>query len=352
MGIEPSALLGYLNAQNLYNSYDQQKPLDEVLKRLANGELLAYKIPLPLMTAPKKTTELVEAVGPRYEPVTLGPDVVSAPPSVPTAPSKTAPPQSFEEAEQRLIAAGPAVREAKASGKQLPPSSYSLEDKQAVIETGIKERFLVRVIEKKYAGDDGYIGKVREQGHSISWTAPFSMVEHGDTDAEALLKAFGTRHTPGAEYTILIIDREKINEIGDVQTVIPTKQNLKTLITKNPEVSTLTPDEVENVLSDELAPKYYKFAKEASLVKANDKDKRIALANEMGFSADDTKELLKRQDLADQVAAWEEFTGNGMTLDITSSQGTYGPVEVIMLDRKPMTIRELKQFRALKSVNC
>src|SRR5690606_3327781 len=74
LGVEPGALLAYLNAQNLYNSYDQQKPLDEVLNRLASGELLAYKIPLPPKTVPKKTLELVEAVGPRYEAVPLGPD--------------------------------------------------------------------------------------------------------------------------------------------------------------------------------------------------------------------------------------------------------------------------------------
>lgn len=73
-GIETKALLAYLNSQNLYNSYDQQKPLDEVLKRLANGDLLAYQVPLPPMSVPEKAVELVAAVGPRYEPVPLAPE--------------------------------------------------------------------------------------------------------------------------------------------------------------------------------------------------------------------------------------------------------------------------------------
>ncbi len=41
-----------------------------------------------------------------------------------------------------------------------------------------------------------------------------------------------------------------MNEIGDVQTVIPTKQNLKNLIAKNPEISTLSLSEIDEVLSD------------------------------------------------------------------------------------------------------
>jgi hypothetical protein len=79
LGIETSAVLGYLNNHNLHNSYDQSKPLDEVLNRLAKKELLAYKIPLPPMSVPGKTIELVAAVGPRYEPVTLGPESHSKP---------------------------------------------------------------------------------------------------------------------------------------------------------------------------------------------------------------------------------------------------------------------------------
>ena len=234
--------------------------------------------------------------------------------------AKIAAPQTLEEAAQRLKDAGQAVRDAKANDKPLPPSPYSLADKQAVVDAGLKERFLVRVIEKTYASDKGHIGKVREHGQSISWTAPFTMVEHGDTDAEALLKAFGTRYDPEKEYTIVIIDLEMMNEIGDVETVIPTTQNLKNLIAENPQISTLTPEEVEQVLSDELAPKYYKFAKQKSQQKidSSDSEGMNALAKTLGFSKDETKSLIKRQKLADQVAAWEEFTGNGMTLDTTA----------------------------------
>jgi hypothetical protein len=255
---------------------------------------------------------------------------------------------------QRLRDAGPAVRAAKANGTALPPSPYTMADKQAVVEKGLEEKFLVRVIETDYAGDEGYIGKIREHGQSISWTAPFSMVVHGDTDAEALLKAFGTRHSPEKNYTILIIDRDKMNDIGDVQTIIPTKQNLKALIAANPKISTLTPDEVEQVLSDDLAPKYYEFAKVKSTRKINSRDVEDMqrLLKELGFSKSESSLLIKRQKLADQVSAWEEFTGNGMTLDTNSSVKIYGPVEIVMLDKKPMKLGELRKNQAVTTIDC
>jgi hypothetical protein len=180
------------------------------------------------------------------------------------------------------------------------------------------------------------------------------MVEHGDTDAEALLKAFGTRHSPEKNYTILIIDRDKMNDIGDVQTIIPTKQNLKALIAANPKISTLTPDEVEQVLSDDLVPKYYEFAKKKSKreIDSSDIEGMEALANRLGFSGRENDSLLLRQQLADQVSAWEEFTGNGMTLDTNSSVKGYGPVEVVMLDKKPMKLGDLRKNKAVKSINC
>lgn len=356
LGISSDMFLAHLANENLFNAAQKNNALSEALQLLASGELLAYKIPLPPKAPPAKAVEYVAATT-ADRPVPLAPEANNVPvgnntkkPSV-----KKAPPQTLEEASQRLIDAGPAVRAAKASKSPLPPSSYSLADKQAVVENGVEEKFLVRVIEADYAGDEGYIGKVREHGQSISWTAPFSMVEHGDTDAEALLNAFGTRHDPQKKYTVLIIDRDKMNEMGDVQTVIPTKQNLKTLIAENPQISTLTPDEVDQVLSDDLAPKYYKFAKEKSKqnISSNNAEAMQDLAESMGFSRAETQSLIKRQKLADQVAAWEEFTGNGMTLDTNSkSSNAYGPVEVVMLDKKPMQLGELRKNKAVKSVNC
>lgn len=80
VGIEAKALLAYLDTQNLYRGDNQKKSLDEVLKLLVQGELIAYKVPLPPRSAPKKTAEYVAASGPRYESVPLAPASSSATP--------------------------------------------------------------------------------------------------------------------------------------------------------------------------------------------------------------------------------------------------------------------------------
>lgn len=66
----------------------------------------------------------------------------------------------------------------------LPAPTYTFQSKQRVVDNGSQENFFARVIESDYAGDNGFIGEVREHGSSISWAAPLFMVEHDDTDIE------------------------------------------------------------------------------------------------------------------------------------------------------------------------
>lgn len=351
LNIEPARLLNYLQSHGLLKNSDCY---EDALTLFVTSELLAYKIPLPPPSAPQKTMDVVDAVGAAYGPVPL------APPSNNTSIQKSNPPASqpkvfatsLEEAQQLMIAAGPAVQAAKAQGTSLPQSSYSLDDKLAVIDNGLEERFLVRIMETKYAKDDGYLAQKRGAGHLVVWTAPLSMVVHGDTDAEALLLGFGTRCKPDTEYSIVIIDKEALEECCDIQAIIPTKQNLVDLIEKNPEISNLSPAETIYVLSDELAPKYFKFAKKCAAEKITYRSDLIAMASNQGFDGGEINDLLQRQQLAEDMAAWEEFTGTGMTLDTTKTTTAYGPTEVILLDKKPITLSQLKDNGAIALINC
>ena len=318
-----------------------------LVEKLVNKTILAYRVPVKTMAPPQKQEELIPATGPGYDKVPLAPE---SKPSTAAPVERKAEPQSLGEAAQRLKDAKPAVVAAKAKGEPLPASSYTLADKQAVVENGLNERYLVRVIESGHAKDDGYIGKVREHGATISWLAPLSMVEHGDTDAEALLNAFGTRYNPTKSYTVLIIDSHKMNEVADVKTIIPTHKNLQKLIADNPHITKVDPDIAKQVLREDFVPKYSKFVKGMNAAKTNQKSTSAMedFAKSQGFSADETNLLLKRHQLANDVSAWEEFTGNGMTLDTNVKDKTaYGPVELVMLDKSPKTLGDLKQQNAI-----
>jgi hypothetical protein len=343
-------LVRYISSIDLLPNLSSVRDVKKIITdKLATKEILAYKIPVYTNAPPKKQGELVPATGPGYDKVPLAPE---SKPVSPKVVAKKSEPQTLDEAAQRLKDAKPAVVAAKAARGPLPPSNYTLEQKQAVVENGLQERYLVRVIESTHAKDEGYIGKVREHGSTISWMAPLSMVEHGDTDAEALLNAFGTRHNADKSYTILIIDREKLNEANDVQTIIPTNKNLKKLISENPQITDVPPERLSQVLNDDFAPKYYKFAKGVSANGINANDKALtSFANRQGFNAEETDLLLVRHKLANDVAAWEEFTGNGMTLDTNVKNAkAYGPVEVLMLDKKPLTLGELQRKNVITKV--
>lgn len=73
LGISNEAFLGYLNGENLYNSYQKRNPLAEALGLLATGELLAYKIPLPPKTPSVKAQEFLPVTA-ADRPVPLAPE--------------------------------------------------------------------------------------------------------------------------------------------------------------------------------------------------------------------------------------------------------------------------------------
>jgi hypothetical protein len=333
-------------------SWDGSPITKRFTELLVKGDILAYKFPVTWSHAPSKPQgESVPATGPLYHPTyDTPPPARTSPAPKNVVPEKKPEPQSLAEASQRLNDAKPAVDAAKKAGTPLPGSSYSLADKQAVIESGTTERFLVRVIPSDKASDDGYIAQKRDHGGTIAWTAPLSMVEQGDTNAEALLNAFGTRYDPAKTYTVLIIDSHKMNEVANVQTIIPTNKNLQQLIADNPQITKVSPEVTQQVLNENFAPKYYTFAKGMNVAGVN-QDKATNMENfakDQGYSSEESVLLLKRHQLAKDVSAWEEFTGNGMTLDTNIKDKTvYGPVELVMLDKAPKTIGELKQQKAI-----
>ncbi|MCE9846412.1 hypothetical protein NB557_04670 [Vibrio alginolyticus] len=121
----------------------------------------------------------------------------------------------------------PYVDAAREGGAALPGSAYSTADKREIVQKGLNEPLLFRIIESKYNEDDGYIGYKPEGITKLKyWTTTFTQAEHGDTDPEAICNAVGIEYKPDCEYTILLIDHQKANEIGDMHSFIPTYERM------------------------------------------------------------------------------------------------------------------------------
>ena len=324
----------------------------QVIQCLAQKNLIAYKVRHQQSPRAKSSAGAATvATGSSVRPVPLAP---ASPPKAEAAKTLPKPALTLQEAEARLLKARPAVLAAKKANQPLPQSPFTLEDKKAIVKNGLDETVTVRVIESKYANDDGWIGRPTVAGHSYSFSAPLSLVEHGDTDAEALLNAFGTRYDPKKEYTILLMDLNKLDEVGDVMPIIPTYENLYRLIEENPQLTRADLDTVKATLNDDFAPKYEAFAKalEGSSIDQKRQDQLIEFALGNGYSEDEVEAMADRHFIAQDISTWEIFTGNGMTRDMNlTNKEAYGPVEVFAFDKKPMTLGELEGKKAIKRLS-
>lgn len=115
MGISTQSFLAHLNGKSLYSSYQQQNPLQDALNLLASGELLAYKVRLPVSAPTPKPVEYLPPTA-ADKPVTLAPE--TRPQTKTTAPEpatiEKASPQT-ENAPQMLTDADPLSQAAEAA---------------------------------------------------------------------------------------------------------------------------------------------------------------------------------------------------------------------------------------------
>ncbi|MBN4055277.1 PAAR domain-containing protein, partial [bacterium AH-315-K03] len=135
------------------------------------------------------------------------------------------PPQTKEEALERMEQATKKVQEQRAANQALPQSPYSTADKLKVVEEGLNETFIVRITKTKYATNTDGIGKAAA-GATTYWTTTFTQLEHADKDAELISKAVGTDYDPKESYTLLLIDQKEAAAQGDMVSFIPTYENL------------------------------------------------------------------------------------------------------------------------------
>ncbi|MDP4536223.1 PAAR domain-containing protein [Alkalimonas collagenimarina] len=267
-------------------------------------------------------------------------------------------PKTTEEAMKRLDEAGKKVAAAKANNQPPPSSPYSSEDKLYVVAGGLDEKFIVRVIETKYAGDNGSIGYVPQGANTATyWTTTFTQLEHADSDPELLTSAVGITYDPDASYTLLLIDQEKANAGGDMVSFIPTYDNLAEFAATELADEFVDQEElIAPVMTEEYSHHYERVYQSAEVkgINLNDEKQFNELAKDLGFDEDEINLLEVRHKLKNSTGANEQFLGNGMTKDNTmqyeeTPYGTaspdkhYGPVETYTYDKNPQTLLKLEQ---------
>src|SRR5690554_729832 len=252
------------------------------------------------------------------------------------------PPKTMDEVHQRIDVAKVKLDTARANGQPLPTSPYSEADKFAMVNAGLQEKFLVRVVESGHASDAGTIAK---PGTTNYWTTSYTQVEHADSDAKLLCQTLGVNYDPNKKYSMLIIDNQKATKSGQMNSFTPTYDSLGNVAKS--EISGTNPAHIDKVMTPDYSVTYAKHMEDAKAGGINlSESKQLSdFAAQKGLSAEDKKLLETRQEINKKYGANEHFTGNGLTKDNNAPAGKiqYGTVETVTQDKNPQTIGVLKK---------
>ncbi|CCN71521.1 putative PAAR repeat-containing protein (modular protein) [Vibrio nigripulchritudo SFn118] len=271
---------------------------------------------------------------------------------------KQPPPKTFEQAKARLKEAKKYVEAAREGGAALPGTPYTTADKREIVAKGLDEPLLVRVMLSDYDKDEGYLGQVDKATNTAKyWTTTFTQAEHGDTDPQALCEVVGIDYDPNANYSVILIDHQKADELGDMHSFIPTYERMADHTVR--EVGTEfeeSSDLVEPCMTPEFSQYYEKVHESAAQdgISLDNVRQFNDFCHELEFTPSQIDNLDVRYKMHQGLGANEHFLGNGLTKDITvgydqtpfgdiNDDIEYGVCETFTWDKNPQTLGKLEK---------
>lgn len=284
-------------------------------------------------------------------------ELTAAARSARTTPEKTAPapaisqpiphskPHSLNDCEQRLAVAR---KRLIAEGYQ---AKYTDEELMAIAQKGeLDDRFVVRLVETKYAGNDGYLGQMNN-GEVKYWSTTFNQMESADTDPKTLCGLIGVDYKPEKSYTLVVVDTQA-KGAGQSVTIVPTHKNLGNFAKS--EIKGINPETVDEVMTPEYNGEYAEqmvaFQADGGCI---DKPEDIVRYADANFSNDaDKKYFGTRAKIHARLGANEHYTGDGTTKSlIAGCPNECGVVETFTYDKNPQTLGQLEANGSAKRIS-
>ncbi|MGP9802861.1 hypothetical protein [Rheinheimera sp. NSM] len=270
----------------------------------------------------------------------------------PPAKKPANPPQSLEDCEALLKKAADDL----AANGYVPKYSDSELRAMAAAGTLPNDRFMVR-FSPSADSIDKPIGHMRSSGRHPLWMSTFDMIERADTDPALIADLFGTKYDPNKEYTLYIVDRGENYLTDGPDTFVPTFKNMQSKL-KDEFSGDIKPELIEQVMtpeySEEFRAHWDAFNKD---VVGNGQDWRDTFETKEAerFAAEyfsdqaEQDKFIARQKILSEIGAWEVFTGDGLT-ERYSQKGSPGALEVLEIQHKPESIRELESRKSVKAI--
>lgn len=252
--------------------------------------------------------------------------------------------QTIEECEQRL---GDAREQLIRNGYQ---SKYTDEEIQALAQKGeLDDRFVVRMIETKYASDSGYLGQMND-GEVKYWSTTFNQMENADTDPQTLCSLIGINYIPDRSYSLVIIDTQA-KGAGQSVTIVPTHSKLGAFAKH--EIKGINPEAVDGVMTPAYNQEYAKHMVAFNAAGGStDKEKDITDYADANFSNDADRECFEaRVKIHERLGANQHYTGDGTTKNlIAGCPNECGVMETFTYDKSPQMLGALETNGSAKRI--
>ncbi|MBZ9611677.1 hypothetical protein [Rheinheimera maricola] len=272
--------------------------------------------------------------------------------SPPAAKTPASSPQSLEDCEALLKKAADDL----AINGYVPKYSDAELRTMAAAGTVPNDRFLVRFSPSAESVDKP-IAHMRQSGRHPLWMSTFDMIERADTDPALIADVFGTEYSPDKEYTLYIIDRGENYQIDGSDTFVPTFNNIASKL-KNEFSGDIEPEIIDNVMTPEYAEDFREhWSGFTQDLKNNgkkpwmcyDTDEAENFAVKHIDDVNEQEKFVARQKILSEIGAWDIFTGDGLT-ERYSKKGTPGALEVLEIQHKPESFRELEARNSVKAI--
>ncbi|WP_159820240.1 hypothetical protein [Colwellia sp. 20A7] len=263
------------------------------------------------------------------------------------------PPVTMAEVQTRMQAATEAVVAARNTGAPLPTSPYTLADKLDIVEQGLDEKYIVRIIESRHAKDEGTVGWVNPKTkQSTYWTTTYTQLEYADKDPELITSAVGIAYKEAADYTLLVIDADKAATEGDMKTFIPTYDNLTNFAKEDLEDTPA--DAITACMTPQYSEDYEALVNIADTdgIDLKDKQQFNKFSRDMKLTEADEDIFKARNNIDGKYGANVQFQGNGLTRNTDPITGdvSHGMVETFSQDKNPKTLKHLEENNILMRI--
>ncbi|GAB1621012.1 hypothetical protein AAOGI_10620 [Agarivorans albus] len=251
-------------------------------------------------------------------------------------------PSSFAEAENLLSDSRSRVID---NGGYTP--KYTQTELLEIAKAGnIDDKYIVRVLETKYAGPDGHLGQY--DGEKVKyWSTTFDQLEDRDTDPRLVTAGVGIPYDPKASYTLAIIDKAKATEKAGSYAMVPNYDNMANFSKTELKKKVPHPELIDDIMTPQYSAKFNKDVTALNQVKEHgvwDKDLQNELFEVNNFSDYDKKLFENRLALYDEAGANEHWLGNGLTKNMNNPNGDtpHGILETFSYDKNPDTFSTMQ----------